>query len=511
MNNLLMLAAHNTVVALLFALVVFGLTRVWRNPPVAHVLWLLVLLKLVAPPVVRVNWTANWLPESTPAHGPIIADLPRVEGQAAGSHSGFVDRPMARTTARALATGETTHDFATGIRRVWNRGRPILLWTWLGGAVLCALVAATRIVRFERFLRGTLPASDRLQQLAIDAAGKLGVGRVPDLRYMDGVEVPFVWCAGRRPTIVLPMRLLCHLDNQSSALILAHELAHLRRRDHWVRAVEIIVSTVYWWNPLVWAIRRQIHQAEDLCCDAWVRLAFPGCAKRYAELLLETAEWLSVSQVGARLLPASPFLRSLSLKARIEMILESRIAPCVSTRSMFVIALLAFLVLPSFVQISMTEAWAGPNDEPQATAANKPDAPATSEFPYVVPFEQGATRFLQGDKITIVEVRGTADRFTPGNLYCIKGTYTLASHDRAMLAAFITAKDAAHGKGPYLKVQATIVNQGQGTFKLFLPMSHLGWPHVTFYPAEGGESFGGNYFGTGDSVLRQWWGSKETD
>ena len=168
-----------------------------------------------------------------------------------------------------------------------------MLWFWFGGAVLCALVAATRIVRFERFLRGTLPASERLQRLAIDTARKLGVRRVPDLRYMDGAEVPFVWCAGRRPTIVLPMRLVCQLDDQSSALILAHELAHLRRRDHWVRAVELIVSTVYWWNPLVWVIRRQIHQAEDLCCDAWVLRAFPGCAKRYAEVVLKTAESLN--------------------------------------------------------------------------------------------------------------------------------------------------------------------------------------------------------------------------
>ena len=47
MNNLFVFAAHNTVVAFVFALFVYGLTRVWRNPPVAHVLWVLVLLKLV--------------------------------------------------------------------------------------------------------------------------------------------------------------------------------------------------------------------------------------------------------------------------------------------------------------------------------------------------------------------------------------------------------------------------------------------------------------------------------
>ena len=135
----------------------------------------------------------------------------------------------------------------------------------------------------------------------------------------------------------------------------------------------------------------------------------------------------------------------------------------------------------------MTAAWAGPSDEAPATPAEKPDAPATSEFPYAVQFEQGATRFLKGDKITIVEVRGTADKFTPGNIYWIKGTYTLASHDRATLAAFTTAMDAANGRSTTLKVQTTVVNQGEGTFTLFLPMSYRGWPHVSFYPADGAE------------------------
>ena len=55
------------------------------------------------------------------------------------------------------------------------------------------------------------------------------------------------------------------------------------------------------------------------------------------------------------------------------------------------------------------------------------------------------------------------------------------------------------------------MTKGSGTFTLFLPMSCEGWPHISFYPAESGSSFGGNYFGTGDSVLKRWWGKKDTD
>ena len=143
-----------------------------------------------------------------------------------------------------------------------------------------------------------------------------------------------------------------------------------------------------------------------------------------------------------------------------------------------------------------------------ATKSENPDTSTTPEFRYVVKFEQGATRFENGDKITIDEIRGTAETFIPGNIYWIKGTYTLASHDRATLAAYTTAMDSKDGTGYSFNVQTTAVNQGTGTFTLFLPMSCRGWPHVSFYPAGGGGGLGGNYFGTGDSVLKRWWGSK---
>ena len=90
MNNFFMFAAHNTVVTLLLALVVYGLTRVWRNPPVAHALWLLVLLKLVSPPVLRVDWSR--LPGSTQGDSQIIADLSRIEEQQPESHAHGIGR-----------------------------------------------------------------------------------------------------------------------------------------------------------------------------------------------------------------------------------------------------------------------------------------------------------------------------------------------------------------------------------------------------------------------------------
>jgi beta-lactamase regulating signal transducer with metallopeptidase domain len=512
MNELLFFAAHNALAALVLALVVYPVTRVWRNPPAAHLLWLVVLLKLIGPPVIEVNWLAGRLPAAPPARSQtaIIVDMAPSERQKAEARPTIIEGTAAErpTTVPAVAavpaSSHTTRpSLAEIVGPFWRQAQPGLVCFWGAGAVFCALLAAARIVRFERRLRETLPAPNCLQQLVVRIAASLGLNRAPDVRCAECVEVPLVWWAGGRPTIVLPIGLCRRLDDQRLALILAHEIAHLRRRDHWVRIIELIVSIVYWWNPLVRLIRRELHQAEDLACDAWVRWAFPDCTKCYAETVLETAESLSASQLGAQLLPASPLLRSLSLKARIEMILESRFAPRVSKRSLAVVVLVALLVLPAFIQTSRVKARAG-NDEGSAVASPKVDHPAPSEFPHVVRFEQGATRFAGGDKITILEVRGTDETFAPGNIYSIKGTYTLGSRDRATLLASITATDS-DGKSGSLKVQTLQIERGEGTFTLLLPMSYRGLPHVSFYPAGGGEGFGGNYFGTGDSVLKQWW------
>ena len=268
----------------------------------------------------------------------------------------------------------------------------------------------------------------------------------PDIRLSETVDVPLVWYALGRPRIVLPLRLVQEFDDEQITMILAHEIAHLRRRDHWVRVVELFVSTLHWWNPLVWAIRRKLHDTEDLCCDSWVCWMFPKSAQRYSEVLLQVAESAARPRIGSRWLPACRFLSSFSLKERIEMMLQNRFEPRVSRRSLLAIALATCLVIPMFFGRTKPAAFAAPNQETSSQAA-RTDATAKSDFPFTVKFEQGATAFHDGDKIAIDEVRGTADTFVPGNIYLIKGTYTLASLDKAMLAAYTTAMDAENAKG----------------------------------------------------------------
>lgn len=502
MHFIIEYAIQNTLIAALFAVIVYFVTRVWRNPPIAHLLWLLVLLKLIAPPLVALHWfPATMTRELTVPAPSFFAD----EGLSNQNPSPPGETSRQPSALRMLTPNHALEEasIAASVVPFWRRALRIVVMGWIIGSIVMAVVTLVRVIRFDRRVRGTLPASGSIQRLSDHIAGKFEIRSPPDIRYCQGIAVPLVWCVGRHPVILLPTKMIQEFDRIQIGMVLAHELAHVRRRDHWIRFAEMLITVLYWWNPVVWAVRPQLHQNEDLCCDAWVRWAFPGSTQRYAEVVLKTAESLRPAQVTARLLPASPFLRSLSLRTRIQMILESRFTPRLSNRTACVAFVLAAFVLPCFFQARNARAAEGQvvAKSPEA----KPQPPATSEFPYQVEFEQGATKFADGDDITILEIRGTEKTFVRGNLYWIRGTYKLKSQPKAMLAAYTTAKRREDAKSRSWKFQTMNLEKGSGTFTLFLPMACEGWPHVSFYAD--GHGIGGNYFGTGDSVLRKWWGS----
>ena len=115
-------------------------------------------------------------------------------------------------------------------------------------------------------------------------------------------------------------------------------------------------------------------------------------------------------------------------------------------------------------------------------------------FSNSVSFEVGKMDFTNGDAITITSIRGTNSKIGKGGTYSIEGTYTLDSQDGAVLAAFVTTKENS-GTTAIDPTQQLKIGKGTGKFKLILTMHEKGFPHVSFYPVQGGDSFGGIYFG----------------
>jgi len=168
---------------------------------------------------------------------------------------------------------------------------------------------------------------------------------------------PLVWALLERPRLLLPARLLETLSREEVDCLLAHELAHVRRRDHLVRLLELVVAGLFWWFPVVWLARRALRSAEEQCCDAWVIWSLPRRAEAYARALVKTVEFLA----GARLAmpPAASGARHVrQLERRLTMIMERTPPRALTVAGRLAVAGLAVLmlsVLPTFAQEDTSE------------------------------------------------------------------------------------------------------------------------------------------------------------
>ena len=102
--------------------------------------------------------------------------------------------------------------------------------------------------------------------------------------------------------------------------ILAHELAHVRRRDHLVRWLEWLACTAFWWNPVAWWARRRLRAAGELCCDALVVNAFNCAPRDYARALVRAIDLVCTERT-----PRPPTFASAADSGRRTKFLERRI------------------------------------------------------------------------------------------------------------------------------------------------------------------------------------------
>src|SRR5262249_59937511 len=118
-------------------------------------------------------------------------------------------------------------------------------------------------------------------------AAQVGV-RPPDVCLLPGIASPLVFGLAR-PRLLWPATLSDGLSAECQRAVIVHELAHLRRRDHWVGWLRTVAGCWWWWNPVYWFVSRQLGCNAELACDAWVVAALPEARRSYAEALLAVA------------------------------------------------------------------------------------------------------------------------------------------------------------------------------------------------------------------------------
>ena len=162
--------------------------------------------------------------------------------------------------------------------------RPMLL-VWLVCAILLAAYFVIGYACMVRRFRGTRLAP----QPSIDALlDRFRFSRDPRICMSNSHRAPLTFGVFR-PTVLLPEDL--PVGDAQFQLILAHELAHIRRKDCLRKLLLTVCLCLYWWNPLVWLMVWLANRDMELACDeAVLRALGPDCKKAYALTLLDMAQ-----------------------------------------------------------------------------------------------------------------------------------------------------------------------------------------------------------------------------
>jgi beta-lactamase regulating signal transducer with metallopeptidase domain len=250
----LSLVVSNVLLALLLALAAWSVQRWLRWHAVAHVFWVLVLVKLVTPPILSVS----------------LYEAPDMACRNGTCGCGPHVQPASATVLP------------------W-----ILAAAWSVGAAATGWLAWCRWLRLRHLMTHAVPAPADWQRMAERLAGELSLRRRPEILAVPGRLPPLVLPGWRRSRMLLPIALMDQLNGSQRTVLLLHELMHVKRRDHLVRMLESAVSVVYWWLPMVSWIGRHLRACEEACCDAAVVSHEPEARRDYARLLLDVLDFVA--------------------------------------------------------------------------------------------------------------------------------------------------------------------------------------------------------------------------
>lgn len=147
----------------------------------------------------------------------------------------------------------------------WSKWKQAAWWLWYAGA---GFGLGTLLGRLRRPVRSVREATFWERDGFLQAAAAAGVERA-DLWIVSPDQAPGAqgWL---RPRVLLPEGLTDQLSDGEIETVLAHELAHLRRRDPLIAGVARAISSIFWFHPLLWWMERQMLSERETACDEMV-------------------------------------------------------------------------------------------------------------------------------------------------------------------------------------------------------------------------------------------------
>lgn len=214
---------------------------------------------------------------------PVLTGWWLLESSAATGGAGF---DLATITLPAFTAA------ATGAEPAWaaalNAILPWLVLAWFAGVLLLLLRAWQQWRQLKilvRLAERIPPWQARLNQMA----GRFGLRRRISVLRSGLVNTP-VLVGWLRPVILLPLAVACAFPVSQVELILAHELAHLKRWDPVANLFQVALETLHFYHPVVHWISRDVRNEREICCDRLALSVTGGSRQEFAATLAQLGE-----------------------------------------------------------------------------------------------------------------------------------------------------------------------------------------------------------------------------
>ncbi|OON69059.1 M56 family metallopeptidase [Hymenobacter sp. CRA2] len=223
---------------------------------------------------------------------------------------------------------------------------PLLVALWFLGLLTMTLRLLGGLAYVQRLRHyGTRPLGLLWQNRLNALAERVGLDKSVALMESSLVRVPVV-VGHLRPIILLPLGAVAGLSALQLEAILAHELAHVVRRDYLINLLQSVAEILFFYHPAVWFLTTTLRSERENCCDD-VAASLCGDPLVLARALAALAELGLERAVAPRLTMAAVGPKG-SLLTRVRRLVQGRTAPTFTEGFMAACVVIVGLMMLSF-------------------------------------------------------------------------------------------------------------------------------------------------------------------
>ncbi len=283
-----------SVQATLLAVIILVITAIFPKVPASfrYLLWLFLLLKLIfVPPWLTARWSIGNLLAKIPGYSHVCPSYPyRFHKKPVSIIINTDPFPEGPYRQSVIPGSDPERRFLAAVSgpRLTPFSFVMICWAAIAAAFFALIVSRYRNYTRQILRLISLPEKGALAILA-ERTGQLNIRRRVRLRFSPNAGTPAL-IGFFRAVIVLPQELQEPRLQSRLSDIIAHELAHLKRRDLQIGWLTLISTSLYWFLPVVWLANYYLSRERETACDDLVLSCRDPAVEKYADTLLWAAE-----------------------------------------------------------------------------------------------------------------------------------------------------------------------------------------------------------------------------